>query len=198
RLVDVDVRVVAATNANLTDAMQRGDFRQDLYYRLNVVGLELPPLRSRREDIPLLASRFLEEFAESTGRNVPEVSPEAWRVLRRYHWPGNIRQLRNVIHCLVALDEDGLVTVADLPTEVRFPRAAPNGAGFCDSSTLDYARARDTADRAFRASYLERLLDAHDGNVSAAAKTAGVSRRSIHRWIAELEGRDVGGTDENR
>lgn len=197
RLVDVDIRVVAATNANLAEAMRCGDFRQDLYYRLNVVGLELPPLRARREDIPLLASRFLEELAESTDRGVPEVSPEAWRVLRRYHWPGNIRQLRNVIHCLVALDEDGRVTVADLPTEIRFPEAAPNGAGsYGSGSTMDYARAREEADRAFRASYLERLLDAHDGNVSAAAKTAGVSRRSIHRWIAELEGSGEGGPDE--
>lgn len=101
------------------------------------------------------------------------------------------------MHCLVALDEDGLVTVADLPTEVRFPEAAPDrhttgGAG----STLNYARARDRAERAFRATYLERLLDAHDGNISAAARTAGVSRRSVHRWIAELEGRREGGRHE--
>ncbi|NIP56538.1 MAG: response regulator [Gemmatimonadetes bacterium] len=200
RLVDVDIRLVAATNANLKETLRDGSFREDLYYRLNVVGLELPPLRARRDDIPLLAGRFLEEFAASTGKEVPEVSPEAWRVLERYDWPGNIRQLRNVVHRLVALDEDGLIAAGDLPTEIRFPatdraRLGVSGNGM----SLDYERAREEAKLAFRATYLERLLDAHDGNISQAARTAGVSRRTIHRWIADLEGRreeEAGDEDE--
>lgn len=196
RLVDVDVRVVAATNVNLEEALRDGSFRRDLYYRLNVVGLELPPLRVRREDIPLLAGQFLEEFAESTGKDVPEVSPDAWKALERYHWPGNVRELRNVSHRLVALDEDGLIAVGDLPTEIRFPGSGPMAdPAFGNGMPLEYSRAHELAERAFRARYLERLLDAHEGNISRAAETAGVSRRTIHRWIAELQGPRPGGHD---
>jgi len=196
-LVDVDIRVVAATNVNLKDALREDTFREDLYYRLNVVSLELPPLRGRREDIPLLAGRFLEEFAASTGKDVPEVSPEAWRALERYHWPGNIRQLRNVIHRLVALDDAGLIAVGDLPMDIRFPGLdRRNGRGPGDSTSLEYDQAREDARHAFQAAYLERLLKAHDGNISQAARTAGVSRRTIHRWIAELEGSEEEGDAE--
>lgn len=189
RLVDVDVRLVSATNMNLKEALRAGDFREDLYYRLNVVGLELPPLRERTGDIPLLAGRFLEEFAAASGKDVPEVSPEAWRILERYDWPGNIRQLRNVIHRMVVLDEDGLIAAGDLPTENHSLGAEPSGGAEFDDPgiCLDYDNAREEAMHAFRAAYLERLLDAHDGNVSQAARTAGVHRRTIHRWINELE-----------
>lgn len=189
RLLDVDVRLISATNKKLKEALDRGDFREDLYYRLNVVELDLPPLRERVGDIPLLIGHFFEEFAAATGKDIPEVSPEAWKVLESYRWPGNIRQLRNVAHRLVALDEDGLVTAADLPGELE-----STGGGLAhDLATadvgkqLDYGLARQASTLSFRAAYLARLLATHDGNVSQAARTAGVHRRTLYRWMAEVE-----------
>jgi len=114
------------------------------------------------------------------------ITPEAWNLLERYPWPGNIRQLRNVMHRMVALDADGTIRVSDLPGEVRRAEVKPavngNGAGHYP---LDYNQAKDTATYRFMVDYLDQLLDAHDGNVSQAARTAGVSRRTLHRWLAE-------------
>jgi len=197
RLVDVDVRLLAATNVDLEGAVNGGTFREDLYYRLNVVQLHLPPLRHRVEDLPLLAGHFLAEAAASSQRQPPRISAQAWDALERYAWPGNIRQLRNIMYRVVALDDDGEVTLADLPTEVRLgaaPTASRNGseaAGF----PLEYQVAKGLAMERFMEEYLEQLLEAHHGNVTQAAAAAGVSRRTLHRWIAEfrLDGR-VGGS----
>ncbi len=199
RLLDVDVRLLSATNVNLKEELHSGGFREDLYYRLNVVELELPPLSERAGDIPLLLGYFLEEFASSTGKDVPEVSPEAWRILEGYPWPGNIRQLRNVAHRLVVLDEDGLITAADLPREIKSTGEYPSlDPGIEETpSQLDYEAAREEATQTFRAAYLKRLLAAHDGNVSQAARTAGVHRRTLYRWMQELEDhRQEGELDE--
>jgi DNA-binding NtrC family response regulator len=186
-LVDFDVRVVAATNVDLESAVAQGSFREDLYYRLNVVQLRLPPLRERRDDLPVLASLFLKEAATAAGREVPMITPEAWNLLERYRWPGNVRELRNVMHRVVALDSDGHIRVSDLPGQVRRDegrtRANGNGAG---QLPLDYNQAKDEATYRFMLEYLDQLLDAHDGNVSQAARTAGVSRRTLHRWLAEF------------
>ncbi len=201
RLLDVDIRLVSATNANLREALQVGGFREDLYYRLNVVEIALPPLRDRTGDVPLLAGHFLEQFSASVGKKVPRVSPEAWRILERYNWPGNIRQLRNVIQRLVVLDEDGLIVAGDLLTENSLPGVYPSEhAALGDpGSHLSYDSARKEAVRTFHAAYLERLLEAHDGNVSQAARAAGVHRRTIHRWLAELEeAQNERKTDETR
>jgi DNA-binding NtrC family response regulator len=118
------------------------------------------------------------------------ISPEVWEALESYDWPGNVRQLKNLVERVVALDADGRVTLSDLPPEIRFA-----GIGSArqptNSSTglahLPYADAKDTAVRAFQATYLRELLDAHDGNISKAADTAGVSRRTLHRWLAEFD-----------
>lgn len=199
RLLDVDARLISATNVNLREALDRGDFREDLYYRLNVVELQLPALRNRAGDIPLLIGHFFEEFAASTGKDIPEVSPEAWKILERYRWPGNIRQLRNVAHRLVVLDEDGLITAADLPGEIQSTEDEPSrGLEVGDTPPqLDYEAAREEATLSFRTAYLRRLLAAHDGNVSQAARTAGVHRRTLYRWMAEVdEHRKDGDYDE--
>jgi DNA-binding NtrC family response regulator len=183
--IDVDVRLVAATNVDLDAAVAAGTFREDLYYRLNVVHLHMPSLRERREDVPLLAGRFMMEAAASSGRDRLTISPEAWEAMERFSWPGNIRQLRNVMHRLVALDDDGKVTVADLPREIRSGRGKANGRR-STSLPLEYQLAKEMATQDFMDGYLDRLLDAHDGNVSQAAKSAGVSRRTLHRWLAEF------------
>lgn len=185
RLIDIDVRVVAATNVDLESAVADGSFREDLYYRLNVVQLELPPLRRRREDLPLLSGVFLKEAAESAGRRLPHITPEAWAALERYRWPGNIRQLRNVMHRMVALDDDGQVGLSDLPAEVRNGTKRNAGGRSSEDIPLEYEEAKDQATREFMRAYLDRLLEAHGGNVSTASRTAGVSRRTVHRWLAE-------------
>ena len=114
------------------------------------------------------------------------ITPEAWSLLERYPWPGNIRELRNVMHRMVALDADGHIRVSDLPSQLRRgdirTRANGNGAGHLP---LDYNQAKEEATYRFMLDYLDQLLDAHDGNVSQAARTAGVSRRTLHRWLAE-------------
>lgn len=196
--VDVDVRFVAATNVDLEAAVKDGAFREDLYYRLNVVKLSVPPLRARPGDIVLLAEHFLRNFATTSHRSPPMVSPDAWDALERFRWPGNVRQLRNVIERAVALDSDGKVTVADLPSELRMdstngvgPEPQRDGAPRLKTNfaAVPYAEARDEAMNTFRSAYLQQLLDMHEGNISQAARSAGISRRTLHRWLSG------GGTD---
>jgi DNA-binding NtrC family response regulator len=186
----VDIRMVAATNRDLDAAVVEGTFREDLFYRLNVVQFRVPPLRARTGDVVLLVQRFLDEFASAAGRQPPTVTPQVWEALDAYEWPGNVRQLRNLVEQIVALDQDGQVTLSDLPPQVRFETAAPARTepephGFLP---LKYADAREAALQEFRATYVRGLLEAHQGNVSRAARTAGVSRRTLHRWLAEIEG----------
>jgi len=119
KIVKVDTRIIAATNRNLEEAVKRGDFREDLYYRLNVVPIRLPPLRERGEDIPLLADRFPEEFSAQHHREPKEVSREAMRLLRLYAWPGNIRQLRNLIERMVVTVKDPILQPEHLPEEIQ-------------------------------------------------------------------------------
>jgi DNA-binding NtrC family response regulator len=118
--IQVDVRIVAATNVNLQQAVRDGRFREDLFYRLNVIALELPPLRSRREDIPLLAAHFLKFYAEENGVADRALAPEALRVLLDYDWPGNVRELENSVERATALSSGPLLDVADLPTYVQY------------------------------------------------------------------------------
>jgi DNA-binding NtrC family response regulator len=197
RLIDVDVRLIAATNVDLQAAVRGGSFREDLYYRLNVVHLELPALRHRKDDLPLLSGHFLSEASASSAKPSPTIARDAWAALERYRWPGNIRQLRNVMHRAVALDDDGEVRLSDLPEEIV---AGSGGLGLSGTAAetgsigpaalpgdlpLDYQVAKDLAMQWFMNAYIHRLLDAHQGNVTRAAEAAGVSRRTLHRWMAE-------------
>ncbi len=126
--IKVDVRVVSATNKDLRRAIANGEFREDLYYRLNVVTIELPPLRERKEDIPLLAQHFLNKFALENDKEVTGFCPEATKSLLDYDWPGNVRELENAIERAVILAKDSLITVADLPQEnISLARSAPIG-----------------------------------------------------------------------
>jgi DNA-binding NtrC family response regulator len=191
RLIDLDIRVVTATNRDLEAAVAAGSFRQDLYYRLNVVHFNLPPLRARDGDIPILMNAFLREFANTARRRPPEVTPEAWAILERHTWPGNVRELRNAAQRLVVLDTDGRITPGDLSGALQHGFDAPQ----VDPAqwSVNYAQAQDDAMREFRSTYVKRLLELHGGNVSRAATTAGVSRRTLHRWLAGL---DVGAPKE--
>ena len=196
--VEVNIRIMAATNRDLEAAVKRGAFREDLFYRLNVVQLRVPPLRSRADDVLLLVKTFLDEFATAAGRPPLAVDPQVLDALSEYGWPGNVRQLRNLIEQIVALDADGHVTLSDLPPHIRFGEREIEGKQSESASYahLDYAQAREAALLEFRASYVSELLQAHDGNVSRAARAAGVSRRTLHRWLAEIDGAKEGASTE--
>jgi DNA-binding NtrC family response regulator len=193
--VELDIRVIAATNADLEAGMEAGSFRADLFYRLNVVALRLPPLRERPGDVPLLLQNFLAKFAAQMHGNPPRLSPDVWEALERYPWPGNVREVRNLAHRLVALDEGGRITLADLPEKLRGaslpPPEMPTGVPWLERGNSrddlpEYEVARGRAAQQFRCMYVRQLLTRHGGNVTRAARTAGVSRRTFHRWLAEL------------
>lgn len=185
RLIDLDIRVIAATNRDLEAMVATGTFREDLYYRINVVALHLPALRERAEDVLILLNAFITEYASLAKCRPPRIDPEAWRLLERYPWPGNVRELRNIAQRLVVLDSDGLIGPEDLPAIVQQGTAgAPSAA---ERWPEPYEVARERSARAFRVGYVRRMLETHGGNVSRAAETAGVNRRTFHRWIAEPE-----------
>jgi two-component system response regulator GlrR len=169
RSVDVDVRIISATHKDLDAEIAAGNFREDLYYRLNVVSLELPTLSRRREDIPLLAQHFLRQLATRNKKNVSGFSPEAMEELLAASWPGNIRQLVNVVEQAVALSTAPVIS-ADLLQSAL-------------SKTTEKIPAFDEARRQFEQDYLLRLLKITNGNVSHAAKLAGRNRTDFYKLL---------------
>jgi DNA-binding NtrC family response regulator len=183
---NVDVRIIAATNVNPLDAVARGKLREDLYYRLNVFSIELPPLRARREDIPLLVQSFIAEFASRNGREVKGVSQEALALLEQYHWPGNIRELRNVIERATILSPGEFIEAAQLPPELATPPASagePHQITLTPGTTVDEAEMR-----------LIEITLAHTGqNKTRAAELLGISLKTLHNKLNRMKGRDQSG-----
>ena len=180
--IEVDVRVVAATNRPLHRLVKKGTFREDLYYRLNVVRIDLPPLRERPEDIPLLATHFTEKYAQP-GEPAKQISPAAMKVLLSYRWPGNIRELENVIERACVTSRDNLIDVSNLPSELAAP--VPQKLPFhvdLDRPLPDLLR---DATANIEQQYLRKALKKARGNVVRAAKICGLSRRSVTAKIAE-------------
>jgi transcriptional regulator with PAS, ATPase and Fis domain len=169
----VDVRIISATNSDLKEAVEQGQFRDDLYYRLNVINLHLPPLRERKEDIPLLVTRFIGEQNEKFGTEVKGLTPEAIAAINNYPWPGNIRQLRNVIEAAMTLATDAYI---GLPILAQFIEVEGD---FPTVSEADYASALAR----FETEYLNRLLRKHGSNVEAAAAEAGMNMATIYRKL---------------
>ncbi|MEK7824062.1 MAG: sigma 54-interacting transcriptional regulator [Candidatus Eisenbacteria bacterium] len=203
----VDVRVIAATHRDLRREVAEGRFREDLYYRLNVVQIDLPPLRERREDIGLLASYFLERVSARAGRAGLAFSPEATQLLERYDYPGNVRELENAIEHAVVVSEGALITAADLPAAIRSPRllatgeaARPGGGeprarpprgdeprergtrsdpGWDDDPRVTWSLAEVEKE------HIQRVLARHRGNATAAARQLGVSRTTLWRKLRQ-------------
>ena len=181
----VDVRVVAATNQDLPQAVAEGHFRQDLYYRLDVVSIRLPPLRERMDDIPLLARHFLNHYSKETGKSVSAISEKAMELLTTYRWPGNIRELEHAIEQTVTLSYQPVLMPEDLPREVREQRAyqsssnqaAPSQFNFPDQPSLEEMKKR----------YVHHVLQITNGNVSATARILNVDRRSLYRMLARYK-----------
>ncbi len=180
-MINIDVRVIAATNIDLKAAVAAGTFREDLYYRLDVVPLRVPPLRERKGDIVVLLQKFLAHYSAVKQQQPPRLSQDVLDVFEAYEWPGNIRELRNLTQRLIVLNESGHVTLADLPEALR-PLVSELDDVLAEGP-LPYQEARTKALQLFQDRYVKRLLKASDGNVTKAARTAGVSRRTVHRWM---------------
>jgi two-component system nitrogen regulation response regulator NtrX len=175
--VQVDVRVIASTNKNLEEEIERGNFREDLFYRLNVIPFFVPPLRDRREDIPLMADFFLREFTMSYGRKPKELTPEAYRVLSEYHWPGNVRELKNLIERIVILNPQVRVDARHIPlggTRRPVERAVDR---FGSLQEVREAAERD---------YILKKLDETNGNVTRTAELLGLERSNLYRKMKTL------------
>ena len=176
--ISVDARVIASTNKDLEEEISIGNFREDLFYRLNVIPFSVPPLRDRREDIPLLARHFLKEFAAAYSRRTREISDDAIDTLMRYSWPGNVRELRNVIERIVIMNP----TVNRLDRKHLPPLVHRDGSRrtSTEHSTLHQARA------AYERDYILKKLDEHHGNISRTAETLGLERSHLYRKMKTL------------
>jgi two-component system response regulator AtoC len=177
----VDVRVIAATHRDLKAEVQAGRFREDLFYRLNVFPVVLPPLRERREDVPSLAAHFLEKHARVLGRPLTGFDAAALLALSGYAWPGNVRELENAVERAVAVARGPLIQASELPADVSGARDGPVPAG--QLARLPYREAIELARHRTTRDYLAALLRELDGNVTRAAERAGMARESLHRLL---------------
>jgi len=189
--IPVDVRVISATHRDLPAEIAEGRFREDLYYRLRVVSLELPPLRAHKEDIPLLVASFLEQLGSRHGGQArhnrrARLSDEAMDLVRRYDWPGNVRELRNALERTLVLAHGEEIKTADLPEEIRqgsSPLAgARNSDGDAHLAVTDFREAK----RKFEIAYLQKKLAEHHWNVSKTAAEIGLHRQSLQEKLREL------------
>jgi DNA-binding NtrC family response regulator len=171
--VRVDCRILCATNQDLAAKIKAGTFREELYYRLGVVTVKLPPLRDRPEDIPLLARFFLERFSRRYGKNL-SASPRFYEALLGQPWPGNVRQLKNLMEKVTALHPGGMLEPEDLVDDLQATDAV------CRLSELPWKEARDRYLASFELSYAQTVLARCDGNISAAAREAGVDRKTFY------------------
>ncbi len=186
--IDIDVRIVAATARNLDEMIRQGTFRQDLFYRINVVRIDLPPLRERGDDIGLLAEYMAQRYGREMGREIKSITPEAYQVLKLYRWPGNVRELQNVIRRAIALAKGTLITLDDLPGEVV--EAAGEGQQASEGQPAGdrgYFELRDRQLASFEKQYLSELLTRHHGDVRTAACEAKLPRGTLYRLMKKHE-----------
>ena len=178
KTLKVDVRLVAATNRDLRAALEEGTFREDLYYRLNVVAIDIPPLREHKEDIPALAEFFLEKSARESGKMVQGITPQAMKLLMDFHWPGNVRELQNVLERAVTLSSDATLDVGDIHIDGAARRAASanSAAALPEGMTLEQ----------WEEDMLREALRRADGNKSQAARSLGLSRNALRYRLSKM------------
>ncbi|MDB6172439.1 MAG: zraR [Chthoniobacteraceae bacterium] len=181
--IKVDVRLVAATNKDLGKLVADGKFRDDLFFRLSVVPITMPPLRARKEDIPLLVSAFLKGFSEENGKAIAEFTSEAMQSILRYDWPGNVRELRTAVEHGVVMATGPKITLRDLPMAVRQGGATTGGA----AGKFPAPKEKPLDLQSHAHELIIQALEETKGNVTAAAKKLGISRRTLHRKIKELK-----------
>jgi DNA-binding NtrC family response regulator len=177
RTVKVDVRLIAATNKDLREALEQGTFREDLYYRLNVVPIDIAPLRERKEDIPDLVNLFISRFTGESRKPVDGITPEAMRILVSYHWPGNVRELQNIVERACALAKGSVLEPSDIHLDVRPAKAANGPGGFLpDGMTLEQ----------WEDEMVQEALRRANGNKSQAARLLGLSRNALRYRLSKI------------
>ncbi len=192
KIIATDVRVLAATNKNLETEMEEGRFRQDLFYRLNVIPLTVPPLRNRKEDIPLLVKRFLKDFALKEGEVEKTITNEALHVLVQHDWPGNVRELKNFVERLIIMKASSVIDAGDISPFVKREHGSEPDNSWV---TMDSYR---SAKAAFEKQFIARKLKEYEGNISRTAEAIGLERSNLHRKLraygldAKGEGDDPG------
>jgi DNA-binding NtrC family response regulator len=175
RVITVDVRIIAATNADLMQRVKEGRFREDLYYRLNVIEINMPALRERSDDIPVLIKHYLDVFAKEAGKNLKDIDYEAMQALLAYDWPGNIRELRNTMERAVVLADGDLITIHDLPDKFRT----------LDVEGVSTSSLRQALDN-FEREYIKRSLSENKGNKETAANKLGIDLATLYRKLKKL------------
>ncbi len=189
--IKIDVRIMASTNKDLQDAIKTGHFREDLYYRLNVVPLHIPPLREHSEDIPPLLDHFMRELSMSSGKPARQFSNAAIELMRSYGWPGNVRQLRNTVEWVLIMKGvtgRDVFDVEDLPPEITGQAGSYGGAGQYEESSLDFAMLPlREARELFERNYLQSQIKRFGGNVSKTAQFIGMERSALHRKLKSLD-----------
>ncbi|MCK4390167.1 MAG: sigma-54-dependent Fis family transcriptional regulator [Desulfobacterales bacterium] len=180
RTLTVDVRVIAASNKDLEREIEKGTFREDLYYRLNVIPIEVPPLRNRTEDIPLLIETFLKESAADGHCGLKTITPQAIEHLKVYRWPGNVRELKNLVERLAIMTESKVIDEDDIPSSYKGKDAMPADVGIFDVDFLKEAK------KQFEKTYILRKLSENENNISQTADAIGIERSHLHKKIKFL------------
>jgi two-component system nitrogen regulation response regulator NtrX len=176
-MIFVDVRVIAATNRDLKEEIEKGRFREDLYYRLNVIPMAVPPLRERKADIAILVEHFISEFCLDNHKEMKRISPGAMDLLLSYSWPGNVRELKNVVERMVIMTRGPVIEAKDVPDPIREHRKAQP-----EFSFLEYPLLKD-ARREFEKRFIMKKLMENDENISKTAEVIGIERSNLHRKI---------------
>jgi two-component system nitrogen regulation response regulator NtrX len=182
RTIEVDVRVVAATNKLLDEEIKAGNFREDLFYRLNVVPFTVPPLRERRADIPLLCDHFLEQFCRRDGKEQKTILPDAMELLQQYEWPGNVRELKNIMERLVIMTSGRTIGASQLPDSLAGRELQREVGGSRLDSVLELSSLREAREE-FEREFILQKLEEHDWNISKTAETIDLERSNLHRKI---------------
>lgn len=186
KTIKVDVRLIAATNKDLREALEQGTFREDLYYRLNVVPIDIAPLRQRKEDIPDLVDLFMARFAKDSGKPIESITPEAMQILKNHHWPGNVRELQNIIERACALAKSSVLKVDDIHLDMRPAKAVSDAANFLpEGMTLEQ----------WEDEMIREALRRASGNKSQAARLLGISRNALRYRLSKIGIADEGEKD---
>lgn len=183
KIINVNIRIVSATNQDPEDALKQKKLRDDLYYRLNVASISMPPLRNRKEDIPQLVQQFIDEFNPSCSKEIKGISENAMMYLTRYNWPGNVRELKNVIQQAMSLTENNVISTNDLPDQIIKKFKLPETDLF---QNMKYKEAKAKYCNQFSKTYFNDLLSIYDNNISKVAEVAGVSRKTLYRILGKI------------
>jgi len=181
----VDTRIISATHCDLEEEIEENRFREDLYYRIKVVSIKLPPLRHRKEDIPLLVNRFLHYFSEKHQKRMASISHDAMKYLISYDWPGNVRQLKNALESAVVLSNREILDTTDLPEEIKHPRDNALPSGSIDYN-LTFRDAKKILIENFERDFIKKKLEECDGNISRTAEALDMHRQNLQQKIREL------------